>query len=78
MKDFTFIRLLVAVTGIIEILSALYFLIVAIVRGLGGPVFPRAVTLTATIVLVLGFLLQGICWLVFGLNTRIWHTRGTE
>lgn len=75
MKDFTFVRILFGVTGIIQIISGVYFVLAGLIRFLDGPAMPRTLTVGAAVAFLLGASLQGICWLILSLNTRFWHRR---
>jgi len=73
-----FIRLFMAVTGIITSVSGLLVLVLTVLRQLNPapaplPV-PRPLLVVFTLSFLLGSTLQGMCWVMTAMSRRIWNS----
>jgi hypothetical protein len=71
-----FIRIVMATTGIVTVVSGLFLVAVALWR-VNNPApavvpLPRALTVIFSFTFLLSFLLKGVCWVMVALSPRLW------
>lgn len=69
-----FQRILICTTGIVSIIGAISSLVLVVVRRLTEYQPPRLVVAILVYGFVVGFILQGVVWLIVGLSPRFWKT----
>ncbi len=73
-----FIRIFMATTGIITSISGLFAIVLTVLRLFNpSPTpapLPRVLAVTFTFSFLLGFALQGACWVMAALSKRVWNS----
>lgn len=73
-----FIRIFMATTGVITVMSGLFVAMLTAWRmenPLPAPLpIPRAVIGVFTVTFLVGFVLKGVCWIMVAMSGRLWKT----